>query len=158
LADEGDDMDEQRLIEKLRAIEALHAGATTPGERVAAAEARERILERLRTMTRTELPIEFRFKVEDPWKRRLLLALLNRYGIRPYRHRGQRHWSVMARVPRTFVDQTLWPEFVALSAELGRYLDEATTRIIAAGVHRDVQDTAEEVEPPSQLGSGTRVR
>lgn len=147
-------MDEQRLIEKLRAIEALHAGATTPGERVAAAEARERILERLRTVVKTDPPIEFRFKVEDPWKRRLLLALLNRYGIRPYRHRGQRSWSVMARVPRRFVDETLWPEFQALSAELGKYLDEATSRIISAGVHRDVRDAAEEVDEPPQIGSG----
>jgi hypothetical protein len=34
--------DETKLIEKLRRIEALHAGATTDGERVAAAD--ERIL------------------------------------------------------------------------------------------------------------------
>ena len=34
-------MDEQNLIEKLRRIEALHAGATTPGERIAAANARD---------------------------------------------------------------------------------------------------------------------
>lgn len=35
--------DEARLLEKLRAIESLFAGASTPGERVAAAEARKRI-------------------------------------------------------------------------------------------------------------------
>ena len=33
-------MDESKLIEKLRRIEALHAGATTEGERLAAAAAR----------------------------------------------------------------------------------------------------------------------
>jgi len=38
-------MDEARLIEKLKLIEALFAGATTPGERVAADAARLRILE-----------------------------------------------------------------------------------------------------------------
>ena len=41
-------MDEARLLEKLRAIEALFAGATTDGERVAAAEARKRIQLRLK--------------------------------------------------------------------------------------------------------------
>ena len=35
--------DEQRLIEKLQRIEALFAGAATPGERDAAAQARDRI-------------------------------------------------------------------------------------------------------------------
>jgi hypothetical protein len=34
--------DEQRLIEKLQRIEALFAGAATPGEREAAAQARNR--------------------------------------------------------------------------------------------------------------------
>ena len=41
-------MDEQQLIEKLRLIERLHAGAATDGEREAAANAKERIRERLR--------------------------------------------------------------------------------------------------------------
>ena len=39
--------DERALIEKLLRIEALHAGATTPGERAAAANAMDRIRERL---------------------------------------------------------------------------------------------------------------
>ena len=44
-------MDEEKLIERLRLVEALHAGATTPGERVAAARARERIIERLKLLS-----------------------------------------------------------------------------------------------------------
>jgi hypothetical protein len=36
-------MDEAKLREKLQKIEALFAGATTEGERVAAAEARRRV-------------------------------------------------------------------------------------------------------------------
>jgi len=41
-------MDENKLIERLLRIEALRAGATTRGERVAAAMAMQRILEHLR--------------------------------------------------------------------------------------------------------------
>jgi len=52
-------MDEARLIEKLKAIEALFAGATTPGERVAADAARLRILERLKTFEVIDPAIEF---------------------------------------------------------------------------------------------------
>jgi hypothetical protein len=40
--------EEQKLIEKLQRIEALFAGATTKGEKVAAANALERIRERLK--------------------------------------------------------------------------------------------------------------
>ena len=36
-----------RLIEKLKLIEALHSGATTPGERTAAGNARQRIREKI---------------------------------------------------------------------------------------------------------------
>jgi hypothetical protein len=42
-------MDERKLIEKLRLIEAVFAKATTAGERVAAGRARERILEQRRS-------------------------------------------------------------------------------------------------------------
>jgi hypothetical protein len=48
--------DEPRLIEKLQRIEALFAGATTPGERVAAGLARDRILTRLREPQRFDPP------------------------------------------------------------------------------------------------------
>ncbi len=44
-------MDEPNLRRKLLAIEALHEGATTDGERAAAAEARERVARRLVAVT-----------------------------------------------------------------------------------------------------------
>ena len=47
-----------RLLEKLRAIEALFAGATTDGERVAAAEARKRIQLRLKVIEEADPPVE----------------------------------------------------------------------------------------------------
>jgi hypothetical protein len=43
----------------------------------------------------------------------------------------------MARVPRSFVDETLWPEFIELSEVLKKYLDEVTERVIAQGIHAD---------------------
>src|SRR5438093_2323655 len=46
----------QRLIEKLQRIEALFAGAATPGEREAAAQARDRIRSRLREQQQTDPP------------------------------------------------------------------------------------------------------
>ncbi len=143
-------MDENRLIEKLRAVEALFAGATTAGERDAAHTARERILERLQTLQREQPPVEHRFKFTDAWSRRVFIALLRRYGVTPYRYPRQRHTTVMATLPRRFVNETLWPEFEQLSAALRAHLDEVTERIVGEVLHRDASD-AQEVPEPRQL-------
>ncbi len=54
-------MDEVKLKEKLRLIEALFAGAKTAGEKDAADRARQQILERLRSVEASDPPIEFKF-------------------------------------------------------------------------------------------------
>ena len=82
-------MDENQLKEKLRRIEALHAGAATPGEREAAQAARLRILARLAELRESDPPIEYRFTLGDVWKKRLFLALCRRYELEPFRYRGQ---------------------------------------------------------------------
>lgn len=94
------ELDEARLIEKLRAIEALYARPGSAGERAAAEGARERILERLRDVAAADRPVEYRFTMADMWSRRVFVALLRRYGIKPYRFRGQRYTTVMARVSK----------------------------------------------------------
>jgi len=144
------ELDEARLIEKLRAIEALHARPGSDGERVAAEGARERILERLRELAEADPPQEYRFSMPDMWSRRVFVALLRRYGIQPYRYRGQRYTTVMAKVSQGFVDETLWPEFEALSSTLRSYLDEVTNRVVGQVIHADVSEAAE-VEEPKQL-------
>lgn len=138
-------MNERDLLDKLQKIERLFAGATTPGEKEAAADAIARIQKRLREVERVEPAIEYRFSLTDAWSKKLFIALLQRYGIRPYRYSRQRRNTVMARVPRRFVNETLWPEFLELSAVLKGYLDEMTDRIIATGIHRG--DTEVEVVP-----------
>ncbi len=140
-------MDEERLREKLARIEALFAGAATDGERIAAAGARERVLERLKAAEAASPPVEYQFTMNDPWSRKLFLALLRRYDLRPYRHRGQRYTTVMVMVSKRFLDDTLWPEFKELSSTLSKYLDEVTTRVIADAVHRDSSDAAEIAGP-----------
>ena len=122
-------INEQQLIEKLRSIERLHSGATTPGERVAAAKALERIRQRLKETKQVDPPVEYRFSLADMWSRRLFVALLRRYGIRPYRYHRQRHTTVMAKIPKRFVDDTLWPEFQELNDTLRAYLDDVTNHI-----------------------------
>lgn len=130
-------MREQDLLDKLAKIERLYAGATTPGEKEAAADAIARIQRRIGETAKVERPIEYKFTLVDGWSRKLFIALLRRYGLRPYRRARQRRNTVMVRVPRSFVDETLWPEFLELSEVLQTYLDEVTERVIAQAIYRD---------------------
>ncbi len=134
---------EQELREKLRKISALFEGATTPGEREAAAAAISRVKKALGKLGETEQPVEMQFTLVDRWSRRLFAALCRRYGLSPYRYKRQRYTTVMVRVPRSFVDATLWPEFLELQKALDEYLNEATERIIREEVYRDAADAAE---------------
>lgn len=135
--------EEDSLIEKLRKIEALFARPGTEGERVAAGNALDRIRTRLRQLEQVERPIEYRFGLPDAWSRSLFIALLRRYGLQPYRLRGQRRTTVMCKVTRSFVEETLWPEFQQLNHTLRHYLDEVTQRVIAEAIHRDSTDAEE---------------
>jgi hypothetical protein len=134
---------EQQLRERLRKITALFEGAATAGERQAAAAAIDRIRQALRKAVKTEPLPETKFSMADQWQRRLFSALCRRYGLEPYRYKGQRHTTVMVRAPRSFVEKTLWPEYLDLQAALFAYLNEATERIIREEVFTDAADAAE---------------
>lgn len=143
------DSPEQQLVEKLRRIEALHARPGSEGERQAAARARERILERLKQLEAEEPPIEFRFTLSDQWSRHLFVALLRRYGVEPYRYRGQRRTTVMARLSRTFVNETLWPEYQELRGSLVAYFDALTDRVIERALEVKAGEAEERGEEPA---------
>lgn len=134
---------ETQIKEKLRRIEALHAGATTEGERAAASAALDRLRARLKETERTEQAKEFKFLMRDTWARRLFVALCRRYGLEPYRARGQRYTTVMVKAPKSFVEGILWPHYKDLEYALREYLDAATERIIQEGVYKDAGEARE---------------
>ena len=150
-------MDEAKLREKLSRIEALFAGATTDGERVAAGEARRRIQQRLQSVERLDPPVEFRFTLADVWSRKLFLALLRRYDLKPYRYRGQRRTTVMVKAPKPFVNETLWPEYQQINTAMRAYLDEVTNRIIADVIHGDSSEATEVAEPRQLTGRAVDI-
>lgn len=128
---------DQALRDKLRKIEALFAGAATPGEKAAAGAAAERIRARLKQAERTEASIETRFSLPDPWSHQLFCALVRRYGLKPFRYYRMRHTSVVVRAPASFVETVLWPEFQELDSALRTYLSDITDRFIRDEIHRD---------------------
>ncbi|MBS0262009.1 MAG: hypothetical protein JSS02_08625 [Planctomycetes bacterium] len=146
-------MNEELLVEKLRKLEALFAGAASDGERAAAANAIDRIRDRLRAFQAVEPPVEYKFSMTDEWSRRLFVALLRRYGLVPYRYSGQRRTTVMARVPSRFVDEVLWPEFTELNRELLRYLAQVTERVISTSVFADSSEAEERPAAAKSLPS-----
>ena len=146
-------MDEARLIDRLRLIESVFSGATTEGERIAAERARSRILERLKLWEKEDPAMEYRFSMADMWSRKVFVALLRRYGIRPYRYSGQRRTTVMARLPAGFVDEMLMPAFQEISDTLRSYLTEITDRVVHQVIHQDSSE-AETIEEPGQLPLG----
>jgi hypothetical protein len=133
---------EGTLVEKLRKLEALHAGTKIDGEREAARRAAERIRARLGRGRGRRRDVELHYRMPDPWKRRLFLALCRRYGLKPYREGGRHYSTVQVRAPRTFHDRTLWPEYKALAEELDSHLDELTTRVIREAIDEDVTEAA----------------
>lgn len=79
---------EGTLLEKLRKIEALHAGTKIDGEREAAKRAAELIRARLDGLRGRETEVVLLYSLPDPWKRKLFVALCRRYGLKPYRRAG----------------------------------------------------------------------
>ena len=142
---------EARLRDKLRKIEALFAGAGTPGEKAAADAAATRIRARLGSAVETEAAEEIRFSIPDNWSRQLFIALCRRYGISPFRYRRMHRQTVMVKAPRSFIEQILWPEFRELSGALRAYLAEVTEKLIREEVHGETAD-AEERDEPRRVG------
>ena len=142
---------DQILREKLRKIEALFAGAATPGEKAAAGAAAQRIRERLGKAEDTEAAVELKFSIPDLWSRQLFVALCRRYGLRPYRHLRMHRQSIMIKAPQSFIEQTLWPEFRELNAALVAYLSEITEKVIREEVHGETGE-AEEVDESTRIG------
>lgn len=71
------------------------------------------------------------------WSRKLFLALLRRYGIKPYRFSRQKHTTVMAKVSEKFVNEILWKEYQELNKVLHSYLEEVTNRVIRESINAD---------------------
>ena len=138
---------EQVLREKLRKIEALFGGAATAGEKAAAEAAADRIRARLRKAAGSEKVEEVRFSVPDIWSRQLFIALCRRYGLAPFRYRRMHRRTIVVKGPRSFIEQTLWPQFQELSSALSAYLSEITETLIREEVHGETSDAEERDEP-----------
>jgi hypothetical protein len=142
--------DIRHLIDTLLKVEALHAGAMTPGERDAAGAAIERIKKKLAQFAEADPPKEMQCTFSNHWSKQLFCALAKRYDLQPYRYHRQRYTTVMLRVPERFLNEVLWPEFEGLDEELRKYLDDITAKIISEAIFKG--STEEEVREQPLIG------
>jgi hypothetical protein len=142
--------DEENLKAKLRAIEALFAGATTAGERDAADRARQRIAARLCEL-RDDDEVEWQFTRLNPWSLRLLVGLARRYGLQPYRYKRQHHSTRVVRTSERFLRETFLPEYDRMCDALFDHLDAVAERVVADVLHGDLSEAPVVDSPPRQL-------
>ena len=139
------------LRERLRKVEALFFGAATAGERSAAGAAAERLRERLGEAARRDPPVNLRFTMPDQWSVRLFVALCRRNGFRPFRYPRQRSTTVMVTAPQKLFEEVVWLEFSELHADLSKFFEQTTERLIRETICDDVRD-AETTPEPLALG------
>ena len=144
-------MTEEELRAKLEKIERLFAGATTEGEKNAAQNAREKILSKIEQTRESDPPVEYKFSLGDQWSRQLFIALARRYGLSPFRRKGQRYTTVMVKVSQTFVDHTLWPEYCELNKVLSEYIANITDKVIRETIHNDTSEAEVKAEQPKLI-------
>lgn len=140
------------IADKIRKAEALANGAKTEGERLAALEGLARLrasckaaeerstgpangkYQRKETSSEHGEPEEalptWRFRIDNPWSRELLVSELKRAGIRPFRQKGQHRSTVCARMPRDYFENVFNPRFEQLDRWLRGSLDRVTKSII----------------------------
>jgi hypothetical protein len=145
-------IDEAHLRAKLCKIEALFAGAATSGERQAAGAAAERIRLQLAAAASKEPAIEMRFSIANSWSRRLFIALCRRYGLKPFRYARMKRQTVAVKAPRSFLERTLWPQFMEIDTALTSYLDDITDKVIREEVNGEAR-AAEEIADPRAIAS-----
>lgn len=113
------------ITEKINKIEALIAGAKSDGERQAAEFAKQRLEQKINST-----PIEYSIRLNSLWKKKLFIALCNKYELRTYRYMRQKYTTTMVRVSKSFLDLVLWPEFNKYAVILDQLTDEILTDLI----------------------------
>jgi hypothetical protein len=87
----------------------------------------------------------------DQWSVRLFVALCRRNGFRPFRYPRQRSTTVMVTAPQRLFEEVVWQEFTELHADLSKFLERTTERLIRETIYDDVRD-AETAPEPLALG------
>ncbi len=114
------------IVDKIRKIEALIAGAKSDGERQAAEFAKQRLQEKI-----TAQPIEYTVRLHSRWEKKLFVAICSKHGLRTYRYMRQKYTTTMVRVAKPLMDLVLWPEYNKYVSILHKLTEEISTDLIS---------------------------
>jgi hypothetical protein len=130
-------MNGQILRDKLIKLEDFHTSPSNFGNRGNREVPVETIRARHEELKRQEGILEHQVNIQDPWSHSLFTALCRRYGMEPFRYPRQRRTTAMIRVPASFLNQIILPEFDELNRTLHDLLRQSTEAIIKEAVHSD---------------------
>ena len=119
------------IVERMNKIEALIERAGTEGERQSAILAKERLLKH-----KSEEEIEYTIHTNDMWHKKLFNALCHKHNLKPYRYYRQKYTTVMVMISKTYLDETLWPEYLQFSKLLQELVDDITLEVITK-IHKN---------------------
>jgi len=122
------------IVERMKKVEALIERAGTDGERQSAILAKERLLKH-----ESEEEIEYTIHTHDMWHKKLFNALCHKHNLKPYRYYRQKYTTVMVRISKTYLDETLWPEYLQFSKLLQELVDEITIEVISK-IHKNEEE------------------
>jgi len=121
----------EHLLERIKKIEALIAGASTAGEEHAARSAKDRILEKYPELEIHKNAVEYRLSTSSQWDKKLLIAICRKYGVKPFRYHRQKYTTVMVNVNAVFLNEVLWKEYEEYSILLNKLVGEITDDLIS---------------------------
>lgn len=130
----------EHLLDRIKKIEALIAGAATTGEKNAAESAKERILAKYPELEILKNPVEFQLSTSSRWNKKLLIAICRKYGVKPFRYHRQKHTTVMINVNEDFLNKVLWKEYEEYSKLLNELVDEITNDLIGKIYQHEDED------------------
>ena len=120
----------EKLLERIKKIEALIVGAQTEGEKNAAISAKDRVLNTYQELKTEANNVEFILRAPDSWHKRLLLSICRKYGLKLYRYKGQKYTTVMVNVNEEYLNKIVWKEYLEYSDHLEKLVGAITDGLI----------------------------
>lgn len=118
------------LLAKIKKIEALINGAQTDGEKNAAISAKDRILKKYPELNIHKDTLEYSLRTPDSWHKKLLVAICQKYELKPYRYKRQKYTTVMVKVNEDFLNKVVWKEYLEYSDHLEKLINTITDDLI----------------------------
>jgi hypothetical protein len=84
-----------------------------------------------RVAAEAEGAVEMRLTIPDAWAQRVMVAVMQRYGLKAYRRRAQHMSTLRVRAPQALMTTVVMPAYEEICAAAGVEIEAMTDRLIA---------------------------